>query len=164
MTIQDGGFLMATQHWVVSSQGSNTQWYTILNSMSDNPRWWISHGNTEWYQVKAAIHNVQYFESHGWQSKMVDFPWQHWVELCQGSNTRWYTILSSMGDKPRWWISQNVTLCVNTNSLINLDYLVDRHTIDLSTESLHFEPWSGTWHPHNSVYTGVDNVRGVGII
>ncbi len=90
------------QHWVVSSQGSNTQWFTTWSSMGNNPTWWISHGNTEWYQIRVAIHNGHYFELHGWQSKMVDFSWQHWVVSSHGSNTQWYTIWSSVGDNPRW--------------------------------------------------------------
>ncbi len=30
---------------VVSTHGGNTQWYTILSSKSDNPRWQVSHSN-----------------------------------------------------------------------------------------------------------------------
>ena len=77
MTLQDGQFPMATLSVIKSVQQYTMVHY--LKFMGYNPRWWISHRvthkstNTEWYQVRAAIHHGSLF----------------WVPLGKGDNPRW---------------------------------------------------------------------------
>ncbi len=68
------------QHWVVSSQVTDTWWYTIVGLMEDNSRWQIGQFN------------------------MANFPWQYWVVSSQGTDTWWYTIFGLMEDYSRWQI------------------------------------------------------------
>ena len=76
------------QHWVVSSQGSNYDgtlfwgpWVT--NQDGKHPMATLSG-------IKSGLQYmmVHYLVIHRWQTKMVDFPWQHWVVSNQGCNKR----------------------------------------------------------------------------
>ena len=54
---------------MVLSQVGNTQWYTILWSMDDNPRWRISHSIT--HGLVLSSEEVTNGIESGWQYTLV---------------------------------------------------------------------------------------------
>ncbi len=94
----------------VSSQGSNTQCYTILSTTGDYPRWWIFPWQYWVVSSQVAIHNGAFFGE-----SIEDNP-RWWIS--QG-NTEWYQVRvaihdgtlfgESIEDNPRWWLSHSIT-------------------------------------------------------